>query len=86
MVKFVSQINARADDVYSWHQTFGASERLTPPWVNKELLRQEHIDDQTIQFMKTDSGILLEKTKSNKEKRSIISERIKSEQQKNVSH
>lgn len=82
MVKFVSQINARADDVYSWHQTFGASERLTPPWVNKELLRQEHIDDQTIQFMKTDSGILLEKTKSNKEKRSIISERIKSEQQK----
>jgi len=82
MVKFVSQINARADDVYTWHQNFGANERLTPPWVSKELLRQEQSENETLQFIKTRSGVELEKTRSNRTNRSITSERIKSSKQK----
>lgn len=81
MVKFVSQINARADDVYSWHQSFGSSERLTPPWANSELLRQENVNDQTVKFLKTDDGIMQEKTISNSLQRSITSERIKSDKE-----
>lgn len=82
MVQFVSQINARADDVYRWHQTFGAHERLTPPWVSKELLRQEQTAEETLKFIKTKSGVEVEKTRLNSSNRSIISERIKSSQQK----
>jgi NAD dependent epimerase/dehydratase family enzyme/ligand-binding SRPBCC domain-containing protein len=81
MVDFVSQINARADEVFSWHQSFGATERLTPPWYSAEILRQERVDQQDIKFLKTDDGILQERTTADSINRSIISQRIKSEKQ-----
>jgi uncharacterized protein len=81
MVKFVSQINANADEVYTWHQNFGANDRLTPPWMTSSLLRQEHNQDETLQYIKTNSGTQVVKTLVNAAKRSIISEKIKSSQQ-----
>ena len=84
MVKFVSQINARAEEVYNWHQSFGADERLTPPWVSKQFLRQEHNDNQTLKFMKTFSGVQLEKVTSDQQNKSIVSEKIQSSQQKTL--
>lgn len=81
MVKFVSQIDVKADEVYSWHQTFGANDRLTPPWLSRKLLRQEHNENETLQYTRTNSGIQIEKTLSDPQKRAIISEHIKSSQQ-----
>lgn len=80
-MKFVSKINAKAEEVYTWHQKFGANERLTPPWVTTKLLRQEFNQDETLQYIKTNSGIQIEKTLANPNKRSITSETIRSSQQ-----
>tara|TARA_Y100001960_G_scaffold305170_1_gene359062 strand:- start:8783 stop:10156 length:1374 start_codon:yes stop_codon:yes gene_type:complete len=81
MVKFVSKIDARAEDVYTWHQNFGANERLSPPWMTTKLLRQEHNENETLQYVKTNYGLQVEKTINNPAKRSIISETIRSSQQ-----
>lgn len=80
-MKFVSKINAQAEEVYAWHQKFGANERLTPPWVTSKLLRQEFNQDEILQYVKTNSGIQVEKTIANPTSRSITSETIRSAQQ-----
>lgn len=81
MANFITQINADVNDVYSWHQNFGASDRLCPPWSKSELLRQEFNQDENVKFVKTSLGILTQKIRNNDANKSIVSENILSENQ-----
>ncbi|MCP4355439.1 MAG: hypothetical protein GY793_07365 [Proteobacteria bacterium] len=82
MARFTSKINAHPDDVYSWHQEFGSSERLSPPWSNGELLRHEYDNKHTLKFLKTNSGVVLEKAFANPLQKTITLEKIKSDYRK----